>query len=96
MSKGIVIVICLLLIVIAIVSTYFLAKIKSSRLYTYIPTGTLALAIMFFYIKLHFISEGFAGIIDIVAIILLAFIFFISLVFAVILDMIYYKKTKNK
>lgn len=74
---------------------YLVSKRFSHKLVKYIPAITAVTGIVFFYIKLHFISQGYDGIYDMVAIILLSIILGITLVGAVIIELIQWKNSRD-
>jgi hypothetical protein len=71
------------------VTTYFIGKRVSSRLIKYIPAIATAVGMIFFAIKINYIpykSHAYEIINDIVALILLAIIFTISILSSVIIE----------
>lgn len=80
------------LIGIASYVTYRIGKAKSNGLFKYIPAIGAAFAIVIFYLKTLFISKGYEGIFDMIVIIFLAYILVISIVVAIIIEIINRRK----
>lgn len=66
------------------------------RILKYIPSMVLAIAIGAFYLKMIYVSEGLEEIIDIISMIILSIVLFISLLLAVITEIGNKKKGKIK
>lgn len=67
---------------------YRFGKNKSNNLIKYIPAIASAIGIALFYLKLTFISEGYQPILDIVIIIIMSVVLGVSLLIAVIMDLL--------
>lgn len=76
----------IVIVVFVSVLLYRFSKNKSNRLMKYIPAIAFALSIAFVYLKMIFISKGFAPIIDIVVIIFLSIALGVSLLTAVLIE----------
>ncbi|MUK87928.1 hypothetical protein GMD78_05890 [Ornithinibacillus sp. L9] len=95
MSIGLVVVLSIVLMGGMAFLTYLLGRRVSSRLVKYIPAFASLLGLVFFIIKLNFIPyqvHAFEGIFDMVAIIILAITFSCSLIVAIIVEFIQYKR----
>ena len=91
MSFKIAILICLTLMCIVACITYFLGKKVSKSFMKYIPVFSFCIGMLFFYIKLNFISynpNSFDRISDMIATIILLIVFGIALLEAVIIDIV--------
>lgn len=91
MSFKIAILVCLTLMCLAACITYFLGKKVSKGFMKYIPVFSFCIGMLFFYIKLNFITHNpnsFEKASDIITIIILFIVFIISLLEAVIIDIV--------
>lgn len=91
MSFKIAIIVCLTLMCLVACITYFLGKKVSKNLMKYIPVFSFGIGMLFFYIKLNFISDNpnsFDRISDMIVIIILLIVFSIALLEAVIIDIV--------
>ncbi len=89
MSSQAAIIVSILLMGVASVITYLIGKKVTSRIIKFIPAIATGVGMTFFYIKIDFIpykSHAYETINDIVAIMLLAMIFGLSLVGAIIIE----------
>ncbi|MFA9555734.1 hypothetical protein ACERII_00300 [Evansella sp. AB-rgal1] len=75
--------------------TYLFSKRSSHKLVKFIPAITAITGIIFFYIKLQFISQGYDVIYDMIAIILLSVVLGFSLIGALIIELIQWKKPRH-
>lgn len=95
MSFKIGILICLFLMGVIACITYFLGKKISNSLMKYIPVFSFAVGVLFFYIKLNFISykpNSIDSILDMITIIILIILCSIALIEAVIVDIVESRK----
>lgn len=70
--------------------TYYVGKKAAQKLIKYTPAIASAFGLAFYYVKINFIPyhiHAFEGIYDIIAIILLAIIFGVSLIGAIIMEL---------
>ena len=91
MSFKIGILVCLILMVFMACITYYLGKKVSYSLMKYIPVFAFASGIIFYYIKLNFISyepSSFEGIYDMIAFIILIIVGSIAFLETVIIDIV--------
>lgn len=65
---------------------YRFGRNKSNKIMKYIPSIVSALSIALVYLKMTFISQGYQPITDIVIMVILLFVFGISLFLAVLMD----------
>lgn len=89
MSFKIAILVCLTLMSFIVCITYYLAQKLSNSLMKYIPVFSFAIGVLFFYIKLNFISykpNSFDGIYDMIAFIIFIIVGSIALIEALIID----------
>lgn len=89
MSFKIAILVCLTLMSFIVCITYYLAQKLSNSLMKYIPVFSFAIGILFFYIKLNFISykpNSIDGIFDMIAFILFIIVGSIALIEALIIE----------
>ncbi len=86
--------IIIVIVLVGIVSllTYKLGHRKYSRFLKYIPAVASLLGIGFFFIKMKFISIGYEGILDMLFIILLTITFLVSIIEAIIIDVMNKRK----
>lgn len=73
---------------------YRFGRNKSNKILKYIPSILSALSIALVYLKMTYISQGYQPIIDIIIMIILSFVFGISLLVAVLMD-IMIRRNKN-
>ncbi|WP_342600637.1 hypothetical protein MHB48_06130 [Psychrobacillus sp. FSL H8-0483] len=95
MSFKIAVFVCLILMGLVACITYYLGKKVSNSLMKYIPVFSFAIGVLFFYIKLNFISykpNSFDGIYDMIAIIILIIVCSIAFLEAVIIDIVENRK----
>ncbi|WLD94140.1 hypothetical protein [Alkalihalobacillus sp. AL-G] len=71
---------------------YRFSKNTSNKLMKYIPSIVSALSIALVYLKMSFISQGYEAITDIVVIIFLSFALGVSLLVAVVIDIMNRRK----
>jgi hypothetical protein len=98
MSIQLAIILCIVVMGLMSVALYYLGKRVSSRLLKYIPAIAAALGIVFFSVKLNFFpfeNHAFEGIYDLVAINLLAVIFGISIIGAIVVEVISINRNKR-
>ena len=90
MSFKIAILVCLILMGLIAIITYYLGKKVSTNLFKYIPVFALGFGSIFFYTRLKFISypNSFESIFDKVAIFLLLVVFTIALLEAIIIEIV--------
>lgn len=91
MSFKIALLVCLTLICLIACITYYLGKKVSNGFLKYIPVFSFGSGVIFFYLKLNYISynpNSFDSIFDTIAIILLLIVFSIALLEAVIIDVV--------
>lgn len=91
MSFKIAILICLVLMGLMALVTYYAGKKMSKSVMKYIPSFSFAIGVLFFYIKLNYLPyelNSFDSIYDMIAIILLIIVFGISLLEAFIIDIV--------
>ncbi|WNF38886.1 hypothetical protein RJD24_10885 [Bacillaceae bacterium IKA-2] len=89
MSIQVAISLSVFLMVLISIITYLIGKRVSSRIIKYIPAIATGVGIIFFYIKINFIpykTHAYETINDIVLLILLAIIFGVSLLGAIIIE----------
>ncbi|MEK4485116.1 hypothetical protein MHH81_05875 [Psychrobacillus sp. FSL H8-0484] len=95
MSFKIAVFVCLILMGLVACITYYLGKKVSNSLMKYIPVFSFAIGVLFFYIKLNFISykpDSFDGIYDMIVIIILIIVCSIAFLEAVIIDIVENRK----
>ncbi len=61
----------------------------------YIPSMVFAISIVLFYLKMVLLSKGYEGILDIVMIINLSVVLFISILLALIMELWLWNKKRN-
>lgn len=91
MSFKIGILICLIIMVVIAGITFYVGKKVAHSLMKYIPVFSFASGVIFYYIKLHFISykpNSFDGIYDMIAFIILIIVGSIALLETVIIDIV--------
>ena len=76
----------IILIVLVSLFLYRFGKSRSNRLIKYIPAIVCAGSIGLVYVKMTFLSQGYEPITDIVVIIVLSFVLGVSLIAAVVVD----------
>ncbi|WP_093263661.1 hypothetical protein [Psychrobacillus sp. OK032] len=99
MSFKIGILVCLFLMVFMACITYYLGKKVSHSLMKYIPVFAFASGIIFYYIKLNFISyepSSFDGIYDMIVFIILIIVGSIAFLETVIIDIVENSKLFGK
>ncbi|MGF2614681.1 hypothetical protein FZC84_17535 [Rossellomorea vietnamensis] len=67
---------------------YSFGRNRSKNFNKYIPSIASAISIAVFYLKMTFISEGYQPILDIVVIIIMSVVLGVSLLLAVIMDLL--------
>jgi NAD/NADP transhydrogenase beta subunit len=87
----------IIIVIITFVSLfiYRFGRNKSKRLTKYIPSIASALSIALIYLKMTFISEGYQPILDIVIMIIISFVLGVSLLIAVVTDLLN-NRNKNR
>lgn len=91
MSFKIGILICFIIMVLMACITYYLGKKVAHSLMKYIPVFSLISGVIFYYIKLHFISykpNSFDGIYDMIAFIILIIVGSIAFFETIIIDVV--------
>lgn len=98
MSFKIAILICLTLMFLIAIITFYLGKKVSTNLFKYIPVFALGFGSIFFYTRLKFISypNSFESIFDRIALSLLLVVFTIALLEAVIIEVVAYTELFRK
>ncbi|MBB6452635.1 asparagine N-glycosylation enzyme membrane subunit Stt3 [Salirhabdus euzebyi] len=69
-----------------------LFKRKSTKLLKFIPAIVSAFGMAIFYLKMLFVSQGYDAIYDVLVIIILSVLLSLSLIGAIILQIVEYKK----
>jgi predicted tellurium resistance membrane protein TerC len=89
MSNLVGILLSIFLMVLSAIITYKIGERVSSRIIKYIPAISTGVGLIFFYIRINFIpykTHAFDALVDIQAIILLAIVFGVSLLLALLME----------